>query len=103
MHSSRISITLPPPVLKKIDAAAEALSMNRSAFIAAVMQDHLAQGDAMINALGDDRIRNAFHQAFTRPGVLQALVSEMGQELTKSQRQEFLRFLKPDRSGSRPR
>jgi len=103
MPLNRISITIPPSLVKSINAAADALSMNRSEFICNVMRDHLAQGDAMINALGDERIRSAFHEAFTRPGVLQALVSEMGQELTKSQRQEFLRFLKPDRSGSRPR
>lgn len=103
MSTARVTISVPPGVLKRIDTAARALSMSRSEFISNVMDDHLAEGQAIIGALSDDRIRNAFHEAFTRPGVLKALTSEMGQELSDSQRQKFLQFIKPSGTGKRPR
>lgn len=103
MRTARVTITMTPATLKRIDAAARAFNLSRSEFISRTMDDQLAQGDAIISAMSDDRIRTAFHEAFTRPGVLKALTSEIGQELTDSQRQKFLQFIKPSETGKRPR
>lgn len=90
-----ISILVPPAELARIDRAARAVDLTRSAFIRRTLQGVLDDGEQMISLLANDHARSTILEAFTRPGVMQAVASAMGHELTHADRQRFLAFMKP--------
>jgi hypothetical protein len=95
MQVARISLSMRPDLVPRIDKAARALDMSRSEFIARTVEAALEEGSAILSVLADNRARAAMFDAFSRPGVMGAVAAAMGQELGDADRQRVLSFMRP--------
>lgn len=95
MNYVRISLSIPPALLPRIDKAARALEMSRSEFVSRTLDGALHDGEAMLAVMADERARTVMLEAFTRPGVMGAVAAAIGQELSEADRQRVLSFMRP--------
>ena len=89
-----MSFSLERETLELLDKLVKARGVTRS-FLANELLKHAVKEEAMtIQALGNPLVREAFASAFTRPGVLTAMVEAMSEKLEDSQLRLFTDALK---------
>ena len=90
----RVTLAMSGPVLRKLDRAAKAVGLSRSAVAEQILADGLNEGEMLMAALSNDTVRRAFAKAMTTPGVAGAVAEAMGHELSDRERQQVLGFFK---------
>ena len=88
-----IAVTVDPELLLRLDAVAEALSLNRSQMLEQLVRDGIEEQETYARALSNPLIAKAFGAAITQPGVLRAMAAAMGEELQPEQLKLFERAM----------
>jgi hypothetical protein len=71
--------------------------MSRSEFVTRTLESALTEGESLLSVMSNERVRSALLEAFTRPGVMQAVAQSIGQELKEADRQRVLEFMRPSK------
>lgn len=103
----RISLTIDPAVVKRINRVAKAQKKSRSAWIETACQDQLGQAEMFVKMTQQPELVQAFGRAFGDPSVMRQMAEVMGQELTDDQLEMFTSAMdklvegQPKRKGKR--
>jgi predicted transcriptional regulator len=85
----KIAITIDADLLANIDRICNAEGRSRSSYIERAIKDSVGEGVAVVNALTNPVIADAFAKAFQNPEVMGAMLRSMGEEPTKQQTKMF--------------
>lgn len=91
-YKDRITVTLKPSIARKATRVAKSLDISRSKLFEDALEAYLTEAELQAKLLGDNRVMGAFAKAMSAPGVMSAMASAMGEEITESQ-QTMLRDL----------
>jgi hypothetical protein len=99
---TKISMSMRPALLKRVDRAAETLQLTRSEFLQRVVESYLDESELQVKALADPVVRAAFLQAMMTPGVPKAMAAALGEELSPDQQQQLFEMLgSPAKKGKK--
>lgn len=93
MAKIRVTITIDPALIRRVERAAKKIGSNRSAFIESAVRESIADAEGIANILGDDVSRRAFLSALAQPGIVQSIGRSMGEQLNQEQVQQILGFM----------
>jgi len=88
----RISMSLKPDLVKRVDRLAKLEGLSRSSMTAQLLLDALEQQEMAIKATSDPVLMNAIARVMTEPGMMRAMFSGLRSELTDDQFQLFSRY-----------
>jgi predicted transcriptional regulator len=92
MRKIRVTMTLRPELVKRVDRLAKQMGESRSRMAASLLFDALDQQEMAIRATGDPVLMNAVARVMTEPGMMRAVFSGLRSELTEDQFQLFSRY-----------
>jgi predicted transcriptional regulator len=88
-----MSATVDPDLLIRLEAVADALSLNRSQMLEQLVRDGIEEQETYARALSNPLIARALGLAIGQPGVLKAMAAAMGEELQPEQLDLFKRAI----------
>lgn len=92
--SRRVTISLPASLLERVDREAEALAINRSAFITAALDDYMESAVQQMKFMASPGVMKAMVRAFAQPGVLAEMAKAIGEDLDAEKAQQVLDFMR---------
>lgn len=93
-NAERVTISISRGLLQRVDAEAERLEVNRSAFITAALEDYMESTVSQMKFFRSPGIMRAMVDAFSKPGVMAAVAKSIGTEISEDQRQAVLDFMR---------
>lgn len=93
MAKIRITITVDPALVRRVERAAKKIGSNRSAFFESAAREAISDAEGVASILGDDVARAAFLTALAQPGVVQSIGRSMGEQMTQDQVQQMLGYI----------
>jgi hypothetical protein len=89
-----VTVSLSIGVVRKLDRLAKVQRVSRSAAIEDILVEGLAEADDFVRVMSNDKVRTAMFEALGKPGVVRAIATSLGQELTPADGQKVLQFFK---------
>jgi predicted transcriptional regulator len=89
----KITITLTPPIARRVDRLAKLGKLTRSECVEALLVDSLDQQEAVIQAATDPVLMNAIAKVMTEPGMMASMFSSLRSELSTDQLDLFKHHL----------
>lgn len=86
---TRISITIEPKLVRRLDRLAKSSKLSRSELIEQLCRDGMEDQEMMVKAFTNPVLVEAFGKAFANRDVLRAMTSTMGDELEDDQLELF--------------
>jgi hypothetical protein len=96
-QSGRVTVSMKPALLKRVDRAAKTLGYNRSEFVSMALDAFLQDGEDFVKVAADPVVMRAMLGAFNKPGVLSAMGRALGEDLDPKQVQLFLAAADPSK------
>lgn len=91
---TKLSITIDPQILRRVERIAKAAGQSRSAMIERLIRDGVDDAETAVQAFTDPLLLQAFAGAFGNRDVLKAMASAVHEEMTDSQLDLFVDRLK---------
>lgn len=102
----RITLTLDPALVKRVDRMAKATRESRSAVVEDLLRDGLEDQEMFVKAMGNPLLRESLGRAFASKDVLRQMAAVIGDDLGDDQLELFTRmmdgFASPSSNRKRP-
>lgn len=85
----RVTITISPDVLRRVDRVAKAQRVSRSAWLEAAALSELGQAEMFVKVLQQPELVRSLLSTFANPAVLRQMAAAMGEEVTDEQMKLF--------------